>query len=96
MLLLVACSDPKAHVARVRAELAATTPPGTSTVETVDQYLSSKKIEHSFNERSRTMYAIIRNVSWHLLTTTDIQLVFRFDSDRRLVDYTVAEVHTGP
>jgi len=42
------------------------------------------------------MYAIIRNVSWHLLTTTDIQLVFRFDSDRRLVDYTVAEVHTGP
>lgn len=95
MFLLLACSAPRVQVAALRADLSTATPPGT-TVEAVERYLSSRKIEHSYSERSRKLYAIIRDVRRGLLVSTAVTMIFVFDEDRKLVDYIVEEVHTGP
>ena len=93
--LVFACADPRVQLGRVRADLSTATPPGT-TVEAVDHYLASRNIEHSYSERSRKMYAIIRDVRRVLLVSTSVTMIFAFDENRRLVGYAVEEVHTGP
>jgi hypothetical protein len=88
-------------VADVRKKLEQALPVGSSRT-TVETYLDSQSIPHSYiddskfpNER-RVELALIRSTSQSLLVRGDIQIRFRFDESGRLADYSVQEVFTGP
>jgi len=73
-----------------------------STRETVESYLDSRSIPHSYlaasgqtNERNVEL-ALIRGTSQSGLVRGDIQVRFHFDDSGRLTDYQVKEIFTGP
>ena len=95
VVLVLACGNSRVLAGQLRADLATATPPGT-TVEAVDHYLTSRNIKHSYSERTRTMNAIIRDVRIGWFVSTSVTMTFTFDENRRLMEYVVKEVHTGP
>jgi hypothetical protein len=85
----------------IRKQLQNGIPPGASR-STVEVYLDSQKIAHSYiddprysNER-RVEYAWIRDSSHSWLVRGDISIRFRFDESDHVVDYEVREMFTGP
>jgi hypothetical protein len=72
--------------------------------ERVVAYLDGKKIVHEYYGadlyKGTTNYncevALVRHTASSWLVTTDIQVIFRFDSASKLESYKVQEVHTGP
>jgi hypothetical protein len=90
-------------VAQVRADLDQHVPPG-SPREAVAAYLDARKIAHAYygaDIYKNTRYyncevALLPNTASSWLVTTDIQIVFRFDSASRLLSYGVQEVYKGP
>ncbi|SRR5216683_7957538 len=98
-------SQPGLHhrvsVAEIETDLRANVNAGESRSE-VEVYLDRKGLEHSYIENfdadpklNRTEQALIRNSSWSLITRGDIQLLFRFDENGKLSDYSVKEIFTG-
>ena len=88
-------------VADVRKTLEQSLPVGSSRT-TVENYLDSQSIPHSYiddskfpNER-RVELALIRSTSQSQFVRGDIQIRFRFDESGRLAEYSVQEVFTGP
>jgi hypothetical protein len=75
---------------------------GTFRVE-VESYLNQRGIQHSYVEEpkgapeySRTELAMIREASPTRLMRGDIQIIFKFDDQDRLLRYSVKEILTGP
>jgi hypothetical protein len=75
---------------------------GTSRAE-VESYLNQRGIQHSYVEESkgapeynRTELAMIREASRTRLVRGDIQIIFKFDDQDRLLRYSVKEILTGP
>lgn len=59
--------------------------------------LDEMKIEHSaFDQGKQSIQAIVRSTARSATTTTSVQVIFAFNPDRRLADYTFREVLTGP
>lgn len=68
-----------------------------SEIAEVVSFLDSNNIEHSkYVEDSRTIHAIVRNVSGRLIVKKSIQVKFIFSEEKKLYEYTVEEVFTGP
>ena len=63
----------------VRGEL-----PIGSSPERVDQYLSYSGVEHSFDNASMTIYAIIRGIRGSFLASKSGSMKFHFGRNRRL------------
>ena len=81
----------------VRRQLEQSLPVGSSQA-TVESYLDSQSIQHSYlgdSEFPREL-ALIRGTSQSLFVRGDIQIRFRFDHSGRLLDYSVQELFTGP
>jgi hypothetical protein len=88
--------------AQIESAIGQHIPIGTSRAQ-VASYLDEKKIRHSYygsSSRGAEYYnsdvALIRNTASSELITTDIQVIFRFDSNMKLKSYEVHEVYTGP
>jgi hypothetical protein len=69
----------------------------------VESYLDQRGIQHSYIDQSkgapeyeRTETAMIRGASHEGLVRRDIQILFKFDDQGRLIHYTVKEILTGP
>jgi hypothetical protein len=88
-------------VAQVREEIDTHLPIGTARAA-VEAYLDQQSIPHSYIRESPvrgneyTEQALIRNSSHSLFIRGDIQLLFKFDDDDRLTQYSVKEIFTGP
>ena len=89
-------------VAKVRADVGAHLPLGSSRA-TVEKFLNEKGIPHSYIEKApgsigydRTEMALIRESSHSGFIRGDIQLMFRFDVNDRLIQSSVQEIFTGP
>jgi hypothetical protein len=90
-------------VAQVKADLDQQLPLG-SPREDVAAYLDARKIVHEYygaDIYKNTKYyncevALLPNTASSWLVTTDIQIVFRFDSASRLLSYELQEVFKGP
>jgi hypothetical protein len=85
-------------VAQVREEIDTHLPIGTPRAA-VESYLDQQSIPHSYMRESPvkgTEQALIRDSSHSLFTRGDIQLLFKFDDNDRLTQYSVKEIFTGP
>jgi hypothetical protein len=81
---------------KLDAELKRSVPVGTDHAR-VGAILDSLKIEHSpYDQRTRAITAIVRDVSRTATTRRSLQVNFTFDDAGRLVGHTVKEVFTGP
>jgi hypothetical protein len=90
-------------VAQVESEIGHNISVGSSRTQ-VDSYLDQKKIPHSFygdaNYKGTEYYnsevALVPKTASSEFVTTDIQIIFRFDPNMKLVSHEVHEVYTGP
>lgn len=89
-------------VAKVEKDIRDHLPVGTPRAQ-IESYLNQRRIEHSYVERSpgsreydRTEIAIIRDASQSWLVRGDIQLLFKFDEQGKLTNYSVQQIFTGP
>ena len=90
-------------VAQIESEISHHIPSGTSHAEVVS-YLDKKKIPHSYygdaiysgTDYYNSELALVPKTASSGLVTTDIQIIFRFDSKMKLVSYQVHQVYTGP
>jgi len=67
----------------------------------VESYLDQQRIQHSYVAQAiagpeYTEYALIRESSRTWLVRGDIQIVFKFDDQDKLTQYSVKEIFTGP
>lgn len=96
-MTLVGCRDPNIIEKNLRAQVQQQLRFG-SDKEHVIAFLRSRNIgEFSYSEKSRILYAIMRDVakpSFDFIRT-DIQLKFFFDEEGKLVSYTIDQIHTG-
>ncbi len=94
---LVGCRDPNIIEKNLRTQVQEQLPIG-SDKEHVIAFLRGRNIgEFSYSEKSRTLYAIMRDVAKPSFdfVRTDIQLRFFFDEEEKLVSYTIDQIHTG-
>lgn len=88
-------------VAQVQEEVDTHLPIGTPRAA-VESYLDQHSLPHSYIRDSpvkgneHTEQALIRDSSHSLFIRGDIQLLFKFDDDDRLTQYSVKEIFTGP
>jgi hypothetical protein len=88
-------------VAQVDSRITRDLPVGTSRAE-VASYLHRNKINHSYyGEIAGTKYynseiALIPRTASSGLVTTDVQIIFTFDQNMKLVSHQVHEVYKGP
>jgi hypothetical protein len=98
MALLGYKDNPDEIVQNLRSSIQHTLPMG-SDKDHVVAYLQAHAIdkEYFYSDKSRTLYAIIRNVSRSFfgMFRTDIQLQFFFDDQGKLAGYTVEKVVTS-
>jgi hypothetical protein len=68
-------------VEKLEAELPAGTP-----LSAIDNYLSGLNLEHSYSARTRTVYAMVKDIDKRLLglVTTSLILKFHLDEDEQL------------
>jgi hypothetical protein len=92
----------KTDVATVEADIRAHLPVGSSRTDVVS-YLDQRGISHSYvdelkeaPELSRTESALIRAASRSWLVRGDIQILFKFDDQGKLIKHSVKEIFTGP
>ena len=78
-------------VAQIESEISHHIPSGTSHAEVVS-YLDKKTI-YSGTDYYNSELALVPKTASSGLVTTDIQIIFRFDSKMKLVSY---QVYTGP
>jgi len=71
--------------------------------EVVAAYLDQKGIGHTYVQESKespeynhSEIALIRDASFRWPIRTDIQIIFRFDPQGKLRDFTAKEIFTGP
>ena len=62
----------------------------------VEKILDEKKIEHSFDDSERKIFAIVRNINGGFVVQTSITMEFLFDSDMKLQYIDVKKAYTGP
>lgn len=89
-------------VARVEADIREHLPTGSSRAD-VESYLDQRGIPHSYvdelkgvPEFSHTETAMIREASRTWLFRGDIQILFKFDDQGKLIKRSVKEIFTGP
>jgi hypothetical protein len=89
-------------VASVEKDIGDHLPLGTLRAK-VELYLEQRGIQHSYVDRSngapgynRTEMAMIRGASRAGLVRKDVQILFKFDDQDRLVHYSVQQIFTGP
>jgi hypothetical protein len=89
-------------VAKVEADIREHLPTGSSRAD-VESYLDQRGISHSYvdelkevPEFSHTETAMIREASRTWLSRGDIQILFKFDDQRKLIKHSVKEIFTGP
>lgn len=96
--------QPKAttNIAQIEKDIREHLPVGTSKTE-VEAYLDQRGVPHSYTAESKgnpeyqhTEAALIRGTSRTWLVRGDTQILFKFDSQDRLIDYKVQEIFTGP
>lgn len=92
----------RVEVAKVQEDIRGHLPVGTSRAA-VASYLDQRGIQHSYvgelkdaPEYGHTEMAIIRETSRTWLVRGDIQILFKFDEQGRLIHYSVQEIFTGP
>lgn len=96
-IILVGCRDPNLIEKNLRSQVQQQVPIG-SNKENVIAFLRSRNLkEFSYSDKSRTLYAIMRDVARPSLdfVRTDIQIRFLFDEEEKLVSYTIDQVRTG-
>ncbi|MEJ2409795.1 MAG: hypothetical protein P8Y58_05335 [Novosphingobium sp.] len=93
--------------AKIKAEIAAQLPKHTP-ASAVEAWLATKGFAHSglidnaslahmgFDPETYEIKALIHGPSKPALVRTDIQLIFIFDREHRLIETRVTPVHTGP
>jgi len=94
---------PRVTAAQVEADIHQHVPVGSSRAD-VSAYLDTRKVGHTYygsDDYKDTRYyncevGLMRDTSSSGLIRTDIEIVFRFGSDMRLVSYNVQEINTGP
>jgi hypothetical protein len=91
-----------ADVASVEKDLSDHLPTGASRAD-VESYLDQRGIQHSYVAQSRgapeydrTESAMIRGASRSWLVRGDLQIVFKFDDQDKLLHYSVKQIFTGP
>ena len=71
-------------------------PPGTSVRDLVS-YLDKNKIDHGqYDQKSHSLYSIIRDVGRSAFVIHDFQIIFQFDKKDKLINFTWKEALTGP
>lgn len=92
----------KTDIAQVEKDIREHLPAGTSRTE-VEAYLDLKGVPHSYTAESKefpeyqhTEAAMIRGTSRTWLVRGDTQILFKFDSQDRLIDYKMQEIFAGP
>lgn len=88
--------------ARVEADVREHLPAGSSRAE-VASFLDQRGIQHSYVDDSKsapeynhTEMAMIRGASRSWLIRGDIQILFKFDDQGRLIKHTVQPIFAGP
>jgi len=80
----------------LESEIRAGLPVGSS-ASTVDRFLSSRGIEHSFQSSTKTGYAVVRRVKGsNLIVQEDLGFTFRFDDALALTSIEAKRGLTGP
>ena len=82
------------RAAQSKAAQVAALPNDGATISQVSDSLVRANVEHSYDEASRAMYAMIRGSKLRMVTT-DYQILFLFDEHGRLASRKVTEKHTG-
>jgi hypothetical protein len=89
-------------VASVEKDISDHLPTGASRAD-VESYLDKRGIQHSYIAQSigapeydRTESAMIRGASGTSLVRGDIQILFKFDDQDKLIHYSTREIFTGP
>jgi hypothetical protein len=89
-------------VAKVEKDLRDHLPEGSSRAA-VESYLDQLGIQHSYiaqsvgdPQYSRTVLAMVRGVSRTWLVRGDVQVVFKFDDQDKLIRYSKKVIYTGP
>ena len=86
----------KGDAKTLEREIRAGLPTG-SPISTVDEFLTKGGIAHSFDARSATVYAIIRNTKGStVIVREDLALQFHFDASSRLKSIDAKVLYTGP
>lgn len=90
------------NAAAVEKDIREHLPLGTSRSE-VEAYLDQKGLGHSYIDEStefpdyrHTEMAMVRETSRTWLVRGDLQILFKFDSQERLIDFKFQEIFTGP
>jgi hypothetical protein len=97
-VLLAACSDgAKGRSAEaVERDTRVALPVG-STRSRVQEYLTERGIESSFDPQSKTISAIVRKLKGsNLIVREDLLFKFHFDDSLKLTRIDAKVVHTGP
>ncbi|MCJ2188970.1 hypothetical protein [Novosphingobium beihaiensis] len=93
--------------AKIKAEIAEQLPRHTPAAK-VEAWLAARELPHSglidntnlahmgFDPETYEIKALIRGSAKPALVRTDMQLVFVFNRERRLIESRVTPVHTGP
>jgi len=92
----------RVRVAEVDRDIHEHLHPGVSRTQ-VESYLDGRRIHHSYIDHSsegpaysRIESALIPESSLTWLGRGDIQIIFRFDDQDKLTQYSVKEIFTGP
>lgn len=93
--LLISCGGARVTKDQVTQEITQNLPVG-SDYSTIRHYLERHKIEHSWVEKEKRFYAIIRNTGGDFLVQEDIQIIIYVDTERKLKSIVVRSVFTGP
>ena len=96
---LAACSEHYGNLeereAHWRSRVATELRPGTSLVQ-VEAFFAENGLEHGYDEHSRTLQAIQRNVAGDRLVSFSVTFACQFNSTSTLVACSVSHAGTGP
>ena len=96
LTVMSGCRSKRISLGEVETSIRQRIPLG-ATDSLVAATLDEMKIEHSaFDQSKGSIQAIVRSTAKSATTETSVQVVFTFNSDRRLTDYSFREVLTGP
>jgi hypothetical protein len=92
---VAASEGPRVNAEVFEREVRTTLPPGTS-VTAVEEFLSSRKVEFSFNPNSRVLHAIVRNLDGSsILAKQSLAFKFYFDDGLKLKTLDTKVAYTG-
>ncbi len=83
------------NVEELRSAIARELPVGATRAQ-VEAFLDARHISHSYMETERTVFASTQEERVNAFTLRAVYMQFHFDDARKMRDYSIKEVFTGP